>query len=110
MARSRGVQPRARPCRWLRARGSRWLWGLTGGSSGAVRVVHRVFQRPFPVCLGRSYLVPVPVPVPVPVVASVVVHAPGALQRAGGCVWPVHNGVWCQGGLWLGVRQRVVFS
>ena len=102
------MQPRARPWRWLWARGSRRLWGLSGGLSGAVRVVHRVFQRHFPACVGRSYLVLVPVPVPV--VASVVVHASGALQRAGGCVWPVHSGVRCQGGLWLGVRQHVVVS
>ena len=67
-------------------------------------MVHRVFHRPFQACVGRSYLVPVPV------VASVVVHATGALQRAEGCVWPVHSGVRCQGDLWLGDRQRVVVS
>ena len=80
--------------------------GCAGVLSDAVLVVHRVFQRPFPACVARSYLVPVLVPV----VASVVVHATGALQRAGGCVWPVHSGVRCQGGLWLGVRQHVVVS
>ena len=79
---------------------------MTGGFSGAMCVVHRVFQRPFPACVGRSYLVPVPVPV----VASVVVHAPGALQRAGGSFCPVRSGVQFQGVLWLGVRQHVVVS
>ena len=28
--------------------------GLTGGLSGAVRVVHRVFQRPLPSCVGGA--------------------------------------------------------
>ena len=41
-----------------------------------------------------------------PAVASVVVGAAGALRHAASCV----GGVWCQGVVWLGVRQLVVVS
>ena len=48
------VKAREGAWRRLRARSSRRLWGQLGGIRGAVSFVHRVFQLPFPACVGRS--------------------------------------------------------
>ena len=88
----------------MRAQDSRLLYGELGSLTCAVRLVQLVFLLPLTECVGRVLLLPVPN------VALVVVGEAGALWRSKGCAWAVHNGVRCQGGVWLGVRQLAVVS
>ena len=82
-----GLLPAVGEARWLK-------WCSVLGAPGVSAVLHSA--------RGGVLLLPLLA------VASVVVGAAGAPQRAGGCVGTAHSGVRCQGGVWLGVRRLVV--